>query len=93
MKIERRIEEKQRTFTNGNKTIRVLNTNKINQILNNTQQENNTLEVMNSDVHSPINLITKLKIAGRNIETQTTIPQQIHKAIAMPPKRSTHIVE
>ena len=39
LKIERRLEEKQRTSTNGDETNRVLNTNQINQISNDSQQE------------------------------------------------------
>ena len=39
LKIKRRLEEKQRKSTNGDGTSRVLNNNQINQISNNTQQE------------------------------------------------------
>ena len=39
LKIEGRLEEKQRTSTNGDGTSRVLNTNQVNQISNEPQQE------------------------------------------------------
>ena len=39
LKFERRVKEKQSTFTNGYGTSRVLNTNQINQISNNTQSK------------------------------------------------------
>ena len=39
LKIERRLEEKQRNSTNGDGTSKVLNTNQINQISSDTQQE------------------------------------------------------
>ena len=89
--------KKQRTSTNGDGTSRVLNTNQINQISNNTQPEDKveaigqrhfnsgrhkTLEVMESDVPSAKNLVTKLKIVRRNMENQTAMPQQAHKEMA-----------
>ena len=39
LNIEKRLEEKQRTSTNGDRSSRVLNTKQVNQISNNTQPE------------------------------------------------------